>query len=823
MRIGFLVSPTDMEAIRRIMQLSTCLWGGFYNPIIPVSSTIPDVWKEPRFPNPDGLRLTRGYLDFFEPDVFVEAGSGLAAQLGLADTKIDIGYPRVMPLDAFFKPSHQHDSRMPFGLNIFDLYEDLYEREFKFVPRHGRRIVLFESGSSDDDAFVEAAFGGFPKSGSLESLSQAYMDAFDPEKLIPNATNWARVLKDGFRVPLRFTRRGIRRDPEGSRHPIIFVVDPTSAPDLLDLWNIRQFYPSVLPVNLQWMAESRDFLAEFIEANHRPLPGNPSGMIHMMVQFGRSISEDRARAAFEEAGLTRLPNGSWFFKFGYDQIWEADIDDDYGLQPRRARVSAKSTDLELAVSTEGGESSVRFPTLSPDFARMYGGGYARWVNILKFRSYGSYGTEETFALTLPSSFTGEGPLQLRLGSVTIVSREGLVLPQRHKDHREYLQLMTGRQAVIRWLGRNGVTAEPSDPGQIAGQVLGALGGFWGVQLIADRETLHLLNKMAKSVRKYADETVEEFPDRTADVREWESLLAQRRNGRFARGLNLDPFVKANILKLGISIQCPNCMKNNWYGLSSLREQLTCERCLKSFDFPQGSLDFRHTPWKYRVVGPFSVPDYAGGAYATVVALHVFARNLGMGIGDTKLTYATGLNFGLENEKPFEVDFTFWYQRDHLLDHAEEPALVFGEAKSFAVDSFKAEDITRMRRLAEKFPGAFLVFAMMKDALTDSEKAEIAALALWGREQLDDGRPRAPVIVLTGTELFSEEHVKRTWEVLNDQRGQLVASPAVRLDNLWTLADLTQQAYLGLPDRYAALIGQLTAPHPNAPEREPPSS
>jgi hypothetical protein len=102
------------------------------------------------------------------------------------------------------------------------------------------------------------------------------------------------------------------------------------------------------------------------------------------------------------------------------------------------------------------------------------------------------------------------------------------------------------------------------------------------------------------------------------------------------------------------------MKKNWYGLGNLREQLTCERCLKAFDFPQGSLDFRHTPWQYRVVGPFSVPNYAGGAYATVLALRVFARNLKS--GHTNLTYATGLNFGIEQEAPFEVDFTFWYQR-----------------------------------------------------------------------------------------------------------------------------------------------------------------
>jgi hypothetical protein len=487
-RIGFLVSPTDMEAIRRFMQLSTCLWGGFYNLIIPVSSTIPDVWKSPHLPDPSGFRLAKGYLDFFEPDVFVEAQSGLAAQVRLADTEIDIGHSRVMPLDAFFNPNHDHDSRTPFGLNIFDLYKDLYEREFKFVPRHDRRVALFESGSSDDDAFVEAAFGDFPKSGPLEPLAQVYIDAFGPEKLRPNATNWAKVLKDDFHVPLHFTKRGLRRDPEGSHDPIIFVVDPTSAPDLLDLCNIRQFYPYVLPANLRWMTESRDYLAEFITANHRPLPGNPNGvMIQTTIQVGRSISEERARAAVEEAGLTGLAGGSWSFKFWYDHIWKGDRDG-FMWRPRRARVSAKSNDLELTVSAEAGAPSVRFSTLSPDFASVYGDGHARWVNVLKFRSFGSFGTEETFALTLPSSFTGEGPLQLRLGSVTIVSREGFVLPQQYKDHREHLHLMTGRQAVIHWLGRNGVTAEPSDAGRIADQVLGALGGFWRVPLIADRQT-----------------------------------------------------------------------------------------------------------------------------------------------------------------------------------------------------------------------------------------------------------------------------------------------------------------------------------------------
>jgi hypothetical protein len=36
-----------LDRQRPEMQLSTCLWGGFYNPIIPVSGTIPDVQSRP--------------------------------------------------------------------------------------------------------------------------------------------------------------------------------------------------------------------------------------------------------------------------------------------------------------------------------------------------------------------------------------------------------------------------------------------------------------------------------------------------------------------------------------------------------------------------------------------------------------------------------------------------------------------------------------------------------------------------------------------------------------------------------------------------------
>jgi hypothetical protein len=353
--------------------------------------------------------------------------------------------------------------------------------------------------------------------------------------------------------------------------------------------------------------------------------------------------------------------------------------------------------------------------------------------------------------------------------------------------------MSGRDAISTWLTNAGIPAELSKSGRIAEQVLNAVGGLWGCHLLADKETLQLLDKMSKRVRRYPDDTVEEFPDRTCDARIWDGLVKRRRNDSLGQRLSLDNFVKANILKQGLGIDCPACKKNNWYGIGDLKVELTCEQCLRPFAFPQGSIDFNNTPWKYRVVGPFTVPDYADGAYATVLTLRTLALNLGS--GHASVTCAAGLDLTLDPAlQPGNVDLALWYRRDNLLgDSEEEPALIFGEAKSFGSQAFQGKEIDRMRRLAERFPGAFILFSTLRTELSTKEKSAITALSQWGRE-IVDRRMRSPVIVLTGHELFSPWYVQEAWKDLSDMHKKF-AEPALRLDKLETLADVTQQLYL----------------------------
>lgn len=82
-RMGFLVKPTDMASVRKIMRVCTCLWGGIHNPIIPVFRTSPKEWRSDKYDRMKGQAITKGYIKFFEPDVFVESESGLLEEAGL--------------------------------------------------------------------------------------------------------------------------------------------------------------------------------------------------------------------------------------------------------------------------------------------------------------------------------------------------------------------------------------------------------------------------------------------------------------------------------------------------------------------------------------------------------------------------------------------------------------------------------------------------------------------------------------------------------------------------------------------------------------------
>jgi hypothetical protein len=168
-----------------------------------------------------------------------------------------------------------------------------------------------------------------------------------------------------------------------------------------------------------------------------------------------------------------------------------------------------------------------------------------------------------------------------------------------------------------------------------------------------------------------------------------------------------------------------------------------------------------------------------------------------------VTWSAGQELSLSNGKKIESDFILWYQRKQMFGTDYPTEVVFGETKSFGKDVFKDDDVSKMKALGESFPGAVLVFATMKESgeLSKEEIVRIRKLAEWGREyDKEKDQTRAPVIMLTGTELFGDSPLEHAWKEKGGKHAQLIAPAymSVRLDNLRILADLTQQLYLDMP-------------------------
>ena len=302
--------------------------------------------------------------------------------------------------------------------------------------------------------------------------------------------------------------------------------------------------------------------------------------------------------------------------------------------------------------------------------------------------------------------------------------------------------------------------------------------------------IELFDEMTRSIAK------------TTHYRKFKNKIRNAISYEGLKDRTVEKLVEEGAVELGLELKCSQCSSWSWYSVKQLDYSLTCDLCRKEFGFPiTEPANSVHSRWAYRVVGPFALPDYASGGYAAALAIRFFVSVVGE-TGGAEAIWLSGQELELPTGKKLESDFILWHQRKDVFGLDFPTETVFGEAKSFK-RIFEQDDIDKMKQLAKVFPSSILVFAALKEG-EDFSKEEIERLkelAEWGREYDEEReQSRAPVIILTGTELFTEYSLEESWKEKGGKHKQLIELPAIsaRLDNLRILADLTQQLYLGMP-------------------------
>lgn len=774
-RLAFLVRPDDRKRTLEIFRVNTCLWGGKFNPIIPFLKQVPKWWDRHGHRFETAAQIVNGYLDFFEPDFVVEAESGLADGLGF-DKK------RVLQLSEVL--THDGDrGRTGCGLNVLSLYKDLYRKDFQFARRHEHNIVSVVPEKRSFTALTACLFGAFPLEPELKYLGQAFADAFAPKAVSLTGTSLATLYRSGFTSALRMGQSKIKVSYHDHDDPTLFVLDANQPRDLIDYWNLRTIMRHLVPIPRQWAAELSDFSKKFILSNYRPLPGNSFGvMIRPRVMFSRSILSDDIERIFIEHFRVDVTDANCRQDW-YPAIWRPSSE----IMVRTMRPTLSGAEKKIDVPVVLDTPTIHFDGLYPEFADDYGN-ENRWANVVNLREWTNTGQ---MATVFPCDYKNPAmpKFYISLLSILVPTTKGFVIFPRFKNLPERWDMFDGTTAINKWLKTYKINAALSDAGRATQQIIQTLGGFWGVASFAHPKIVKILNEISRKPIT-----------RSAHHQEFKNKIQNAAKDDIWHGRNFEDLVEKGAVELGLELKCTKCSAWSWYSLKQLDYQLSCSLCLRQFSFPivdPGSS--KKSRWSYRLVGPFALPDYARGGYEASLSIRFFSQLLGL--HSVEVTWSAGQELELAPGEKLESDFILWYQRKQTLGNDYPTEIVFGEAKSFGREVFKTEDVAAMKRLAVRFPGSIFVFSTMKEAdeISKDEVNRIANFAEWGRKYERNRRQtRAPVIVLTGTELFAPHNLEIAWKEKGGRHAQLIEPGWVRAENLRMLANMTQQLYLNMP-------------------------
>ncbi len=777
-RLAFLVKKDDNRALHEVFRINTCLWGGIYNPIIPFFKKTPVNWEDNSSFQPSAPSIIKGYLDLFDPDYVVAKDKQKISDI-LFDKNRLLSFNDVLNI--------KNDVHISFGVDVTDLYRYLYEKDFKFERRHPIKVFCPKS-TRGISLLASCCFGNFPDAEGISYIKKNYYHCLNARDLTIDQNNFFDcILNEGI-SPLRITSAELKSSSRGWRtDSSIFFMDATSWLDIVDYWNLRAVGRDVLPLPKQYSANYVDLINKLIKHNFVPYRNNKNIMHH--TTFIRSRSSTMEEMKFFTKKLSSPGNGAILLQHWYPRMWD-EWAKDKG-QVDFCSVVAKQESEEKLLDND----YVSFKDISPSFVNRYGGdGKPHWINILKLKDfYKRYDCPSVFPRNLKDAHRLFGVHSFHRAWV---SSEGINIPCGFYDRGNFFEIPSGLKVFEIWFKEQGYDVELSGAGKILLKIIDSVEGIHGVRVFQNEEIVKLLNDMSHAAVEtevdysIAGENKSKVRAKTVPVKKWKDLLQRigKVNSLEIAERCLGNLLNYKILKGGVILQCPECTQRTWFALDDLSDKVICERCLEKFDFPIVR-PISENNWHLRTIGPFAVENYAQGGYCVALSL----KFLGMHGLLNEISWIPSFILKTKDEEKLEVDFGVFLSEGRM-DEKKAPLVVFGECKSF--NEFILEDVNRMERLADKFPGAIIAFCTLRKTLTDREKKIIAKLARKGRKHFKAEQWVNPVLILTGIELFDDSEPPSCWKNKGAPYEEFANNWHI-LEGIQNLCDATQQIHLGI--------------------------
>ena len=694
LRIGWALAGQDVEACRHAARLNHALWGGRFNPLLPV----------------DRPNHARQLAESFRVDVVLPIGTA-AETVAFAE-------------DFRYLHSPFHDEGVFVGgppwetkanvLDVHNLFSYAYQkREERELRRSGVRHYTWSQDDPLADMFL-MHLGEYPSADQIGiDYQRIFYDAAGPKETALGSA--APVPAGIFSRPTiaYFSRHGLERHysvPAGGLDLPGFYLGSLADPiDFVTCWNLRAADIPLLFVDGANLARYEQLISAWYK-RMRILIEQRRLARHVAVWF-RDHDTARVRQVFGELKLSHCRVS--------DDLWNG-----LNVVPPMMHFDTVST-LGI-VTREHEHPRVSFALNAKPFAGDVWFHTQHLVASVNFLGDPLF-NEELHTLEPPhipelNEFFGRSMRTYDTIRVESDGAVGIVIDAADSDAS--LTAIPTRELFNRVFGLAGYAAAPSSSGLLTRQIMSMMGGLQGgraFKIAGVRRLLRAHGPAAHFSRSKALQLIgSKDPDNpAARFSDHKRLFIEQR----PIAEDLTPaavfayLVEKGVFRIGRSLICAHCGLRSWTPVEGLNREVHCELCGRSHDVTRQLVA---NDWDYRRSGILGVEKNLRGAIPVLLTLQQLDANM------SNLNHAVhSISLDLTPTAPgapCEIDFVWMIPRPPR----RRTAIILGECKDrgpIRREEFE-RDVETLRRVADALPRNRLKTFLLLSKLSPFTPSEI---------------------------------------------------------------------------------------------------
>lgn len=702
-KIGFLIEDGSHEQFIKCCKINTLLWGGIYNPIIPV------------------IKSNNGLVDRLINDFSVDVLLSFSESPEIS--AVVKGYPHLKNphhiSESIFYEDWRTKKKIPAYIDVVHLIDYYWNKDFKHTKEENSNCIYATWDAEDAlNSFFTVMFGAYPDDVALKT---------DYVKAFKNGLN-AKTVKiindlDGNLLnkvtPIYFTRERLGNPFHSSG---LYLGDSGKLSDLVLFWNLRAcgIHLMFLPINA--VERVKGYATTFI----RMLDGEPSRHPNFEDWIITYYSEDNKQES------QRILNS---FSLKKNFSWSRVGKNNWHVMSNIAHFDYKS--ILSIVENKYGRLAVTVPLSDKPFSaeKLYMQSYVISFNPRVEFEYAGFTLRPPHFSDL-NEFYGQ-KIAMHPWSIR-VENEGVGLIENMDRESVSLFPIKIEDMIIKVFERAGIKAKVSCPGRIASLIIKRMGGIEDCRVFKIRGVRKLLKEcssitwgaagriiLGEQFDKFKDLYIEERKSRKLSPNDVIQFLIKK---KILVPIPTNYYRLCSIFAQKKEFACDNCGYRSKVSVLTFQSDWKCPFCNHEHYLPlyiRRVLSQDKGKWLLMRGGLFAKENNQEGSLPVILTLLQLKRLLDSG---GSFDWITSLELNFDQVK-CEVDFVAMHSE--FFSGRQELQITIGECKA-GYDEIDDKNVQNFLMVKDKLEQSgikcYLSFSKTKDNFLPSEIKRFKYLA-----------------------------------------------------------------------------------------------